>query len=200
MTTDQPEMDERPSDPWLQEHADILQPGCTVLELGCGSGEDTRELIEMGLNVVALDQSLNQLRRTRRRAPEARLVRCDMRTGLPFADGSFDLVVSSLAIHYFDWTTTRRIVGEVARVLRAGGWFLCRVNRVGDAHFDYGRGPEIEPEFFEVRPGHQKRFFSEASLRMAIEPALCVDSIVPRISTRWGKDKQTLVARAWKQR
>lgn len=199
MMTDQSPKYARPSDPWLEEHADLLRPGLRALELGCGSGEDTAELVRMGIEVIALDRSLAQLRRTRERAPGVRLVRRDMRAGLPFGDGRFDLVVSSLAIHYFDWATTCRIADEIARVLRPGGWLLCRVNHVGDVNFEYGAGRELEPEFFEVRPGHTKRFFSEAALRELLAPRFEVDSIAPRVSTRWSMQKQTIVARARKR-
>src|SRR5213075_43871 len=34
-----------------------LQPGMTVLELGCGTGSFTRELARSGANVVAIDVS-----------------------------------------------------------------------------------------------------------------------------------------------
>ena len=187
---------QRPSDPWLQEHRDLLVPGLLVLDLGCGSGEDTVDLRAFGLDVIAFDRSLWGLQRIRERAPGTRFVRGDMRETLPFADEQFDAVVASLSIHYFDWRTTERIVSEIYRVLRPGGWFVCRVNRVGDVHFEYGEGKEIEPEFFEVRPGHTKRFFNNAQLQALLDTAFDVDSIVPRVSTRWGKEKQTLVARA----
>ncbi|HKD97163.1 MAG TPA: class I SAM-dependent methyltransferase, partial [Micromonosporaceae bacterium] len=40
-------------------------------------------------------------------------------TDLPFADGSFDLVVSSLSLHH--WDEPEAAVPELARVLRPGG-------------------------------------------------------------------------------
>lgn len=192
--------DERPSDPWLHEHRDLLRPGARALDLGCGTGEDTAELVAAGMRVIAFDRSRFRLRRARRCAPGARFVVGDMTRGLPFPDESFDLVVASLSIHYFDWETTCRIVREIARVLRPGGRFLCRVNRVGDVHFDYGRGTEVEPDFFEVRPGHTKRFFSEESLRTVLETELDVESIAPATTHRWGAEKRTLVARSKKPR
>lgn len=187
---------DRPSDPWLDEQRDLLQPGELALDLGSGSGEDSADLLRFGLDVVAFDQSYYRLRRVRRRAPEARLVRGDMRAGLPFPDAYFDLVVASLSIHYFDWQTSLAIAAEIGRVLKPRHWFICRVNRVGDIQFEYGKGREIEPEYFEVRPGHCKRFFTEAMLRQLLETTFDVDSIVPRVSKRWMKEKQTLVARA----
>jgi len=41
---------------------------------------------------------------------------------MPFADGSFDLVVSNLCLHnIYDRGTRRRAVEQIARVLRPGG-------------------------------------------------------------------------------
>jgi SAM-dependent methyltransferase len=187
---------ERASDPWLNEHTDLLTAGMTVLELGCGNGDDCADLVGYGIDVVAFDQFVASLRRARRQAPGIRIVRGDMRCPLPFRNEQFDAVVASLSIHYFDWATSAAIVSEVRRVVRPGGWFISRVNSVGDVNFEYGKGAEIEPDFFEVRPGHFKRFFTEDSLRRLLDGAFDVDSIVPRVSTRWTKEKQTLVARA----
>jgi SAM-dependent methyltransferase len=196
MACDEFNSGERPSDPWLDEHRDLLEPGSLALDLGCGTGEDSRDLLAMGLDVVALDRSLRGLRCARKRAPAARFVRADIRRGTPFDDWSFDVVVASLSIHYFDWATTCRIAAEIARILRPAGWFICRVNRVGDVNFEYGCGSEIEPEFFEVRSGHFKRYFSEPMLRELLEPHFEVDAIAPRTSKRWGQEKLTLAARA----
>ena len=186
----------RPSDPWLDDHSDLLGPGKLALDLGAGSGEDAAELTERGLSVIAFDQSLYRLRRARMIAPEARFVRGDMTKPFPFDDGVFDVVVASLSLHYFDWETSQRIVAEVSRVLRPGGWLIARVNRVGDVHFDYGVGREVEPEYFEVHPGHFKRFFTASSLRRLLMPSFNIDRIDERASWRWGKEKKTLMARA----
>ena len=73
------------------------------------------------------DQSGNASDVTRRNASlEGVLDRVDIETGdmraLPFADGSFDLVVSSLAIHNIRGNADRaRAVSEVCRVLKPGG-------------------------------------------------------------------------------
>ncbi|MEZ4572556.1 MAG: hypothetical protein R2849_20010 [Thermomicrobiales bacterium] len=48
-------------------------------------------------------------------------------------------VIASLSIHYFDWKTSRESSASSAVILRPDGWFICRVNRVGDINFSYGR-------------------------------------------------------------
>ena len=186
----------RPSGEWLAAHHDLLRPGLRVLDLGCGWGNDAGELRKLGLNVIGMDRSRENLEQARRAAPDVPLVQADMAQGLPFRSAAFDLVVASLSLHYFPWETTRRIARGVADVLRPEGRLLCRVNRVGDVNFDYGVGVEREPELFEVTPGHLKRFFCETTLAELLDEAFRVDVITPETTTRFGAPKQTLVARA----
>ena len=81
------------------------------------------------------DQSGNNLEMTRRNLiAEGVAERCELKTGdmlaMPFGDNTFDLVVSSLAIHNIDEREvrnhTRRLqaVSEAARVLKPGGRLL----------------------------------------------------------------------------
>lgn len=187
---------ERPSDPWLGGYRELLVPGACVLDLGCGHGHDSRELLDAGMDVVAIDRDRERIAAARSIAPGAHFVHGDITGPLPFEDEVFDLVVASLSIHYFSLETTLHIIREVARVLRPGSRLLCRVNRVGDINFEYGKGIELEPDFFEVEPGRCKRFFSPESLRLALETSLIVEEIASGETTRWGLVKRTLHARA----
>jgi SAM-dependent methyltransferase len=88
--------------------------GRRALDLACGSGRYARILASAGAaEVVAADFSMAMLARVTVGHP----VRADL-TSLPFASGSFDLVVSGLAIgHAAD---LHACVREVARVMRPG--------------------------------------------------------------------------------
>jgi SAM-dependent methyltransferase len=96
-----------------------------VLDLACGAGRHQRTLCDHGWWTVGLDLSPSLLRAARAEDRTAPLVRADMRE-LPFADGSFALVVNLFtSFGYFrDDAQHRRVLLDVARVVRRGGWFV----------------------------------------------------------------------------
>lgn len=109
-----------------------------VLDLGCGRGAvlllaarrlTTGRAVGVDLWRKA-DQSGNSIDATRRNAQAEGLVErvelhtADM-TNLPFADETFDLVLSSIAIHNVKTRAARRkAIEEAVRVLRPGGRLL----------------------------------------------------------------------------
>lgn len=99
--------------------------GARVLDAGCGAGHLTAELLQRGASVVGLDASAAMVGHAAERAPAAAFVRGDLGSDLPFRDGAFDGVVSSLAFHYVeDWAP---LFAELRRVLDPGGWVVCSV-------------------------------------------------------------------------
>jgi SAM-dependent methyltransferase len=96
-----------------------------VLDLACGAGRHQRTFCDRGWWTVGLDLSPSLLRTARAGDRAAPLVRADMRE-LPFADGSFALVVNLFtSFGYFrDDAQHLRVLADVARVVRPGGWFV----------------------------------------------------------------------------
>jgi len=94
--------------------------GRDVLDAGCAAGGHAAWLAAHGAYVTAIDASETMVRLARERTRgAARIVRADLRDALPFAAASFDVVLSSLTLHYLaDWMPALR---EFARVLRDGG-------------------------------------------------------------------------------
>lgn len=101
-----------------------LPRGAPALDLACGPGRHQRILCERWWT-VGLDLSPSLLRIARASDPDAPLVRADMRL-LPFRADAFDLVVNLFtSFGYFrDDAQHRRVVDEVARVMRRRGWFV----------------------------------------------------------------------------
>lgn len=106
-----------------------LHAGDRVLDLGCGTGTlaisaAKREPLAA---IHGIDLDLNMIERARQKAQTAR-AEVDLTTGsatqLPYADGSFDLVFSSLLFHHLDHDSKQTAAHEVARVLVPGGRLL----------------------------------------------------------------------------
>jgi ubiquinone/menaquinone biosynthesis C-methylase UbiE len=100
-----------------------------AVDLGCGPGylavEMAREAPELHVTGVDLsDEMLAEAEDYARRHDMDQAV--SFRKGdvqqIPFADGSVDLVVSTLSLHH--WGDPVAVLNEVARVLRPGGSFL----------------------------------------------------------------------------
>jgi ubiquinone/menaquinone biosynthesis C-methylase UbiE len=182
---------------WLDNFPDAIVSGQLVLDIGCGHGHDTRTLLAAGLHVVALDLNPGNVRRAIENAPAASFLVADVRTGLPFRDNTFNLAVASLSLHYFDRATTDRILRDIHRVTTTGATLLSRVNVVGDIASLWGVGIEHEQDYFEVEPGHYKRFYTEESLRDTLDPYFYVDRLFPMATLVQGRHpKQTLVTSA----
>jgi ubiquinone/menaquinone biosynthesis C-methylase UbiE len=103
-----------------------LDPGATVLELGCGRGVGSR-LIAKTFNpgtIHALDLDPVMVQKARAfLASGPKNVHLYVADGimLPFRDGSMDAVFNFGILHHIlDW---RKAVAEISRVLRKGGRF-----------------------------------------------------------------------------
>ena len=104
--------------------ADLLRTGLVgldlgdVLEVGCGSGKNTRWLVKHG-QVVGFDISSNMLALCHAAAPEAELFLADLRLAWPVPDRSMDTIVVDLVLEHVG--DLAHVARESARVLRKGG-------------------------------------------------------------------------------
>ncbi len=101
--------------------------GRRVLDAGCGSGPLSAALCAKGAIMTGFDSSPAMVDLARQRLGEGAVLHvADLSRPLPFADGAFDDVVSSLVLHYLrDWTAP---LAELRRVLRPGGRLILSVN------------------------------------------------------------------------
>ncbi|KGJ72208.1 methyltransferase [Cryobacterium roopkundense] len=101
--------------------------GRRVLDAGCGSGPLSAALSAKGAIMTGFDASPAMLELARQRlGSTVDLSVADLSQPLPFADDSFDDVVSSLVFHYLeDWSAP---LAELRRVLKPGGRLILSVN------------------------------------------------------------------------
>jgi SAM-dependent methyltransferase len=149
-------------DPWLPELA-ARAAGLPVLEIGCGSGDDTATLTAAGLTVIAFDLSPEAVAAARARVPQATIGCQDVRDPFPLGPGAAGAVVASLSLHYFAWDETMALAERIHAVLRPGGLLLCRLNSTEDTHFGARGHPPIEDNYYDVN-GEPKRFFDGAAI------------------------------------
>ncbi len=100
--------------------------GGRALELGTGTGETARRLLARldDLELVSVDESAEMLARRAASLPDdrAQLVRGRLQDPLP--EGSFELVVSALAIHHLDEHEKRGLFSRIRGSVARGGRFV----------------------------------------------------------------------------
>jgi SAM-dependent methyltransferase len=97
-----------------------LDPGASVLDVGCGTGRLTFSLVDHGCRLTGCDISEHMLAELNRAKGDRHIdLRLTDGTRLPAADGEFDAVVSmDYLLHWPDWPQR---LGEKARCCRQGG-------------------------------------------------------------------------------
>ena len=99
-----------------------------ILDLGCGTGNLTDQMFKKypEAEIDALDISeeiLNESRRRFNHTPNIRYIQADFKS-LHLAPGSYDLVMSSIAIHHIEDTEKIKLYKEVFQALSNGGIFI----------------------------------------------------------------------------
>jgi SAM-dependent methyltransferase len=103
------------------ELARSLTPAGKVLDVGCGTGRFL-EGLPASYERVGVDVSAGMLEIAREKGLE---VVQSSGAELPFEDDSFDLVTTFAVLHHLiDPEIVRSTLGEIARVLRPGGWAI----------------------------------------------------------------------------
>jgi ubiquinone/menaquinone biosynthesis C-methylase UbiE len=98
------------------------QPGQRILDLACGTGTFALAVAERepGAIVVGVDGDPEMLARARAKAPRIQFDEA-LAQELPYEEGSFDTVVSSLFFHHLTHDLKEAVAREIQRVLKPGG-------------------------------------------------------------------------------
>ncbi len=105
--------------------------GMTVLDVGCGTGAHLEAYVEAGATCTGIDASPSMLDHARSRIEGRATLTLGDASDLPFADGSFDLVFTSLFLHELEPDTRSRVLDEMVRVVDPNGRILIIDYRAG---------------------------------------------------------------------
>jgi SAM-dependent methyltransferase len=184
------------SGPLSRPFADFagVQPGMRTLDVGCGPGSLTAELVaRVGADhVAAVDPSEPFVTAARARTPRVDVRRATAEA-LPHPDGCFDAALAQLVVHFMaDPVAGLR---EMARVTRPGGVVAACV-------WDHatGRGPlnvfwravhaldpaaPDESSLAGAREGHLVALFGQAGLREVVGGEVSVSRRFARFDDWW---------------
>jgi SAM-dependent methyltransferase len=158
-----------------------LGGGRRVLDVGCGPGALTRELVaRLGAgNVVAVDPSETFVAAARERNPGVD-VRRAAAEALPFGDGEFDAALAQLVVHFMkDPVAGLREMGRVGGVVAACVW--DHAGGQGPLSVFWEAVASLDPEAPDesglagARAGHLVELFEAAELREIEDTVLAVD-------------------------
>ena len=178
-------------DNWLDSFSNIIDNCSTpILDLGCGSGNDTLYLINKGKKVISCDQSINAIENIKKNFIEVYDTKCfNMLDGMPFDNNSFDIIIADLCLHYFREKDTFRILNEIKKILNKKGYLIFRVNSINDVNHGAGLGKEIEHHLYQTNDKRLKRFFDEKDIRYFFKE-FDIEYLNEEIMTRYKLEKK----------
>lgn len=161
-----------------------IAPGQRVLDVGCGPGALTSELVRRlgpaGVSAVEPSEPFVEAARERHPGVDVRQAAAEQ---LPFPDGEFDASLAQLVVHFM--ASPIAGLGEMARVTRPGGIVAACVwdhdaggegalSRFWEAARELDPEVEDESELAGSRRGHLTELLREAGLEEVEETVLSV--------------------------
>jgi len=136
-----------------------------ILDIGCGTGENSQVVAHKGHTVYGIDISENAIAKYRARGFEGRVM--DIEHALDFPDASFDMLFCSEVIEHL--AAPERLASEAFRVLVPGGTLV--LSTPNSAFWVYRVLAALGWTSSELQHPKHLQFFSRRSLRRVLTPA-----------------------------
>ncbi|OBJ40467.1 methyltransferase [Mycolicibacterium mucogenicum] len=163
-------LDDRPLDrAMIGAFTELVDPGASVLDVGCGTGVATAALAAAGLDVTGIDLSPNMIGQARQHYPGLEF-RVGSMLDLDVADGSIGGLCAWYSIIHVPDAHLPRVFAEFRRVLVPDGVLLLAF-QVGDeprvlTDFD---GELVDLTFIRRRPAAVAQLLSTSRFRVYAE-------------------------------
>lgn len=128
--SDEPQIDFKHFIKWLRKTKHVNLEGLRVLDLGSGTGKNSLFLAERGSIVTGIELSKTAVKIAKDRAKQrdlaANFIEGDIGSKLPFAKGSFDLLLDVVSSNSLTETERANYLSEINRVLKPGGFMFVK--------------------------------------------------------------------------
>lgn len=147
----------------------------TVIELGCGAGNNVTSLARLGFDVTGVDIAENAVaiacESARRAGVACRFVAADVRGDLAALAGPFDFAFDWELLHHIFPEDRQRYVANVGRLLRADGTYLSVCFSEDDPQFG-GMG-----KYRKTPIGTELYFSSEREVESLVSRFFAIDEL-----------------------
>jgi len=171
---------------WLgRQHKDQqMSQGDIVLDIGCGNGRNLVYLSRtFGINGVGIDISKEAIAQAMDMSKSLPLeYKCQsIADPLLLRDESCSIVLDMMASHVLNSEKRNRLLSEIARVLKPGGWFFFKTFLLDeDRHAErlLRENPgEEEGTYIHPKSGTPEHVFTEDEIERTLEPYFLIHKI-----------------------
>lgn len=100
----------------------------TILDVGCGTGELSHQMTELGHHVLGIDASPEMIRQAQNQFPGELFQVAD---ALTFEGShSYDVLFSNAALHWI--TDHQQLLSQFQELLKTDGWLICEFGGAGN--------------------------------------------------------------------
>lgn len=135
-------------------------PSWRVLDVGCGTGTGMMAYLDAGCSVSGVDISKAMLDRAEARVGDRGDLHLSDGDSLPFPEGHFDLVTTSLVLHEVEEENRQSFIAEMARVAKPEGRMMVTDFRFGSMRGWKGPVVRAVSRMIESISGHYSSYLS----------------------------------------
>lgn len=100
----------------------------TILDIGCGTGELSHQMTELGHRVLGIDASPNMIQQAQKQFPGEKF---QVANALTFETAQpFDVLFSNAALHWI--TDHKSLLSQFQKLVKPGGLFICEFGGAGN--------------------------------------------------------------------
>jgi ubiquinone/menaquinone biosynthesis C-methylase UbiE len=170
-----------------------LVPGMSVLDVGCGTGSLLKLYQAAGCQITGIDASPTMLAAARRKLDSPADLRLGNATSMPFADGSFDLVTATFALHEMPPATRAAVMREIIRVVKSSGKILVIEFKSGPYPYPTGWIANTSSTFVEWLAGREHYINFRQFIRQNGMAPLIEENHLTLVKSWWPEEGTTAI-------